>query len=187
MAKAKQLSFQGKGFDKPKDIFGGSLLNGNNPKTKRPLETRFPLHLVLRAKKGGMRQPNAIKQVHDIVYKTAKKHGITIYKFANSGNHLHMALRLTHMALRLTRLMRWRGFIKEVSGRIASLMRKIKVTEPGESYWLYRPFTRIVRGWKKAFKNLLDYIELNILEAEGYISRKDTKTYRDLHAIWADP
>jgi hypothetical protein len=180
MAKAKQLSFQGKGFDKPKDIFGGSLLNGNNPKTKRPLETRFPLHLVLRAKKDGMRQPNAIKQVHDIVYKTAKKHCISIYKFSNSGNHLHMALRLT-------RLMRWRGFIKEVSGRIATLMRKLKVTEPGESYWLHRPFTRIVRGWKQAYKTLLDYIELNILEAEGHISRKDTNTLKDLHAMWADP
>jgi REP element-mobilizing transposase RayT len=127
-----------------------------------------------------MRQPNAIKQVHNIVYKTAKKHGVTIYKFSNSGNHLHLGIKLT-------KLMCWKGFIREVSGRIASLMRKLKITGLGESFWLHRPFTRIVRGWKKAFKILLDYIELNILEAEGHISRKDTKTLKDLNAIWGDP
>jgi hypothetical protein len=53
-------------------------------------------------------------------------------------------------------------------------------------YWKHRPFTRIVRGWRKAFRLACDYVELNILEAEGFISRRQTQTLRDLRAIWRD-
>ena len=69
---AKQTSFEGKGFDKPGDCFGGSLLKGNNPKTKRPLESKLPIHLVLRAKNGTMRLPKTFKLVNDIVGEISK-------------------------------------------------------------------------------------------------------------------
>ena len=48
------------------------------------------------------------------------------------------------------------------------------------------------RGYKNlkrqaVAKFALEYVELNILEAEGFISRKETKTLRELRAIWGDP
>jgi hypothetical protein len=54
----------------------------------------------------------------------------------------------------------------------------------GESFWALRPFTRIVRGWRKAFQIAKAYVELNLLEAEGFISRSEIKTLRDFRAIF---
>ncbi len=44
----KQLEF--KGLSAPKDSFGGESLKGN-PKGKRPVAARLPIHLTLKAKK----------------------------------------------------------------------------------------------------------------------------------------
>ena len=43
MRRQKQLSFDGKGFEKPKSYFGGSYLKTHNPKSKRPLSSKFAL------------------------------------------------------------------------------------------------------------------------------------------------
>jgi hypothetical protein len=72
----------------------------------------------------------------------------------------------------------WAGFIRELTGRIALACQGKK------GFWMYRPHTRIVRGWQKAFKIVLDYIYLNQIEAEGFISRKETKTLRDYRLIF---
>lgn len=160
--------------------FGGSLLNGNNPKGSRPLDSKQPIHVVFRGKKGGMLRPKAFARVAKLTETSAHKHGIKIYKFANVGNHLHLVIKLGHVRA-------WSGFVKEVCGGIGLLMKKMGVTIKGEGYWLVRPFTRIVRGWGQVFRNLCDYIYLNELEARGMISRKETRTVRELREIWADP
>lgn len=178
MRRAKQFRFQG--FEKANDYFGGSLLNGNNPKVKRPLESKLPVHLTLRACKGGMRLPRTLSTVDKIVWETAKRHGIKIYRYANVGNHLHIVLKISH-------IYRWSAFIRELTGRIASVMREFNITNTGEKFWLHRPFTRIVRGWKKAYRHVCEYVHLNVLEAEGFINRRETRTLRDLHEIWKDP
>lgn len=176
----KQLQFRDNLLKKPKDQFGGTLLKGNNPKCKRPLDSKYPIHLVLRAKKGGMRRLTLFNKVNDMVEACAKRHGVKVYRYANVGNHLHMVIRLSKIS-------RWASFIRELTGKIAFLMRANRTTEAGEGYWLHRPFTRIVRSWKKGFKNLCEYVHLNVLEAQGFIKRKDTKTLKDLRAIWAEP
>ena len=51
-----QQEFAGQGFTRPGDEFGGSLLKGN-PKRKRPLESKLPIHLTLRATKSSLRTP----------------------------------------------------------------------------------------------------------------------------------
>lgn len=174
--KSKQLEFQLKEFAKPTDCFGGSLLKGN-AKRARPLDSKLPLHITLRATQGGMRLPKCFKKVNDSVYETAKKYGIKIYKYANVGNHIHLLVKLSKLNL-------WAAFIREVTGKIGLIMRMSM--EIAGKFWKYRPHTRIVRGWRKAFRIAKDYIDLNVLEAEGFISRKETKTLKDLRAIWAD-
>ncbi len=175
----RQLEFTGKGLGRPSDSFGGSLLNGNNPKVKRPVESKFPLHVVLRGVRGGMRLPKCHHNINDLLDECAKKYGVRIYARSNVGNHLHLIVKLG-------RVSNWPGFIREVSGRIGLLMRKVGASVKGESYWLHRPFTRIVRSWGKAFKQIKEYIYLNQLEANGFVSRKETKTLKDLRNIWAD-
>lgn len=175
-----QLSFDDKQIKKPSDRFGGSLLKGNNPKRKRPLHSRYPIHLSLRAIKGGMRLPKLSERVKEIIERAAEKRGVRIYRYANVGNHLHMVIRIMKLG-------QWSAFIREISGRIAALMREMGITKSNEKYWLHRPFTEIVRNWKQGFKQLCEYVRLNWLEAEGFINRRETRTLRDLHAIWKDP
>lgn len=175
--RSKQLEFQPKEFAKPKDQFGGSLLKNSNAKRARPLDSKLPLLITLRATKGGMRLPKCFSNVNNAVYDTAKKYGFKVYKYSNVGNHLHILVKISKLQL-------WSAFIRELTGKIGLVMKiALSLTE---KFWAYRPHTRIVRGWRKAFNIAKDYIELNILEAEGYISRKETKTLKDLRAIWAD-
>ncbi len=176
--RARQMEFDGAGLGKLGDRFGGSLLKGH-PKRGRPLESKLPIHVVLRATRGGMRLPKSYATVNGIVNQTAKKYGVTVYKFANVGNHLHLLIKLP-------KVQRWAGFIRELTGRIAQFMRESVGVPSDESFWRFRPYTRIIRGWKQAFRTILEYIHLNHLEAEGFISRKETKTLKDLRAIWAD-
>lgn len=169
----KQQEFAGKSFQKREDGFGGATLKGN-PKTNRPLESKMPIHLTMRARKSVLRLPKTFEVVNRTVYAVARKHGVKIYKFANVGNHLHMAIKIPHVR-------RWAAFIRELTGRLALVCRHFR---DYKSFWLYRPHTRIVRGWKKAFRIVKDYIDLNIWEAEGFISRKDIKTLKDLRLIF---
>ena len=162
----KQSTF--KGLEKPGTCFGGSLLKGNNPNGQRPLESKLPIHLILKAKESRMRLPKHFGKIGKIVDSSCKRHGVKVYEYANVGNHLHLLIKIR------TRRS-WAAFIRELTGRIA-LATKIG--------WLYRPYTRIVGGWRKAFQTMKEYIHLNWLEAEGFINRKQTKTLKDLRAIW---
>jgi REP element-mobilizing transposase RayT len=176
---SKQLSFSGKLFNKPKDAFSGSLLNGNNPKTKRPLDSKMPILLTLRAERSGMRKLGVLHRVNHQVYAIAKKHGVKIYNYSNVGNHLHLLIKIP-------RIHRWAAFIRELTGQIAQLMLKNIDLPKGLRFWKYRPHTRIVRGWKKAYKIAKEYVELNELEATGSIDRRqilDLKTLRELFQI----
>lgn len=110
--RSKQLEFVGAGLKKPDVRFGGSLLGKSNPKRKRSLDSKRPIHLVLRANQSGMRSPRTHVGVNRLMTSTAQKYGVTIYEYANVGNHLHAVIRLK-------RLDRWAAFIRELTGRIA--------------------------------------------------------------------
>src|ERR1700722_20299306 len=108
MRRQKQLSFEGKSFEKPKSYFGGAYLKDHNPKTKRPLSSKFAIHLVLRSKQRGMRNSTVFGRVNKTVSKTCKKYGVRLYDFANVGDHLHLLLRLRH-------ILDWAAFIRELT------------------------------------------------------------------------
>jgi hypothetical protein len=94
-----------------------------------------------------------------------------MYEYANVGNHLHLLIKLPHIRA-------WKAFIREVTGRIALFARRSggrqKRVQP---FWRHRPFTRIVRGWKKAYRLAKDYVVLNQLEGEGLISRREHRRF----------
>ncbi|MGE0527386.1 MAG: transposase [Bdellovibrionales bacterium] len=154
-------------------------MKNSNAKRARPLDSKLPLHVVLRANQGGMRLPKTYATVCALIASTARKYGVRIYEQANVGNHIHLLMRMG-------KVWQWAAFIRELTGRIALAVRSADVLPKGGKFWKYRPFTRIVQGWGKAFKTVKEYVYLNQLEAEGFISRKETKTLKDLHAIWGD-
>lgn len=170
------MSFDGAEFRRPGDCFGGSLLKGN-PKTARPLDSKLPVHLTLRTAGSWLRRPKTYKSVNEIVQATARKHGMKIYRYANVGNHLHVVLKIS-------RRHAWAAFIRELTGRIAQWVREAMGLAADSKFWLFRPFTRIVRGWQRPFQLVKEYIALNLLEADGFISRRETKTLKDLRALF---
>jgi REP element-mobilizing transposase RayT len=173
----RQLSFQGKGFDKPGDCFGGSLLKNSHAKSKRPLDSKMPIHLVLRANQSVLRLPKTFKIVNAQTERICKRHGVKLYRYANVGNHLHLLIKIRNVKS-------WAAFIRALTGRVAQLTSAM-LKSSKKSFWNQRPFTRIVRGWNKAYRTIQDYIHLNQLEVEGFISRSEIKTLKDLRALVA--
>lgn len=165
-----QLAFEG---FKRKTVFGGQLLKGN-ARQARPIDSKLPLHLVLRSHgRVSMRGPKLYGRVHAIVEQITQKYGVTLYEWANVGNHLHFVIRVTKRQL-------WSAFIRELTGRIALAARS------RGKFWIYKPFTRVVHGWRQAFRQVKDYVTLNRHEAEGGIKRGDVKNLRELYAIWSE-
>lgn len=175
--KSQQLGFACKGFSKPDSRFGGSLTDSSNPKTKRPLDSKKPIHLIFKANRSVLRLPKTFSRVESLLEQKAKKYGVKIYKKANVGNHIHLVVRMTNRKL-------WNGFIRDFTSRLAHELRSLGIVAKKQKLWKHRPFTRIVQGWQKAYKSVLDYIYLNQLEADGRMNRKEIKTLRELNLVW---
>lgn len=145
--------------------FGGALLKfGTNPKIARPLDSKLPIHLVLRAEKSAMRLPAFFVRVDNIIKSVARRHGVRLYEFANAGNHLHLLLKLPRRAA-------WNAFIRDLTSQIARLT-KVR--------WLNRPYTRVVRGWRKAFRLVKSYVQLNAFEVTHRATRREALTMRQI-------
>lgn len=124
-----------------------------------------------------MRSPSCYVSVNKIVSRVTRKYGFTLYKYANVGNHLHLLLRMGNRHL-------WARFIRELTGRIAQEVQGLRSPQKGARFWSNKPFTRVVSGWGKAFRSIRDYVTFNQWEAEGYISRKDFRTLKELRQFW---
>jgi len=182
-----------KNNSKRRDCFGGSLLGKSHPKRRRPLDSKRPIHLVLKANASVLRNNQVARNiVHGEVQRWSKRCGVTIYRWANAGNHLHLAIRLG-------RVHQWPKFIRGLTGSIARKFQTARLTTAMDThgngrnlthnrtttrtrFWHCRPFTRIVRSWQKAFKTLLEYIRMNQLEAQGILNPKDRDLYYSLRA-----
>jgi hypothetical protein len=164
---------------KESKAYGGELLKTRKGRASpRPLDTRNTMHLVLRSAKArgewSFKKPKNEAMIRQITNRFSQKFGVKILSLANVGNHLHFQIKLSN---RFT----YRPFIRALTASIAMAVTgasrwsplKEKFIENGEvpsdkklSFWDYRPFTRVVQGFK-AFLNLRDYIEVNQLEGLG--------------------
>ena len=175
--KIQQLGFKLKGFEKPQTSFGGSLTDKSNPKTKRPLDSKMPIHLVFKANKSVLRLPKTFAKVTTLLNQRAQKYGVKIYSQANVGNHIHLVVRMTNRKL-------WNGFIRDFSSSLSHELRTLGILAKAHKLWKHRPFTRVVQGWKRAYKSLLEYVNLNQLEALGLIKRSEVGALRQLSEVW---
>jgi hypothetical protein len=132
--------------------FGGTLLEGKR-KSARPLSTKHSIHLVMKANQRTLLKHQLV--IREEIERAAKKWRISVYKTAVAVDHIHSNIRI------LTRE-EYRRFIQHVSSILAL---KLKIT------WMHRPYTRIVT-WGREFKRVLNYLEMNVLEAIGFIPRQ---------------
>ncbi len=177
MRKKKQLSFLSFDIKPVSRQFGGALLKGN-PKEKRPLSLKNPLHLVLKSKNtfgaNSMLAKAHASRIDRLVRKQAGCCGVKIYHFVNVGNHLHLVIRLQDRRL-------YHVFIRAISGLIArqvlgkergsqreaqdsSLDMKPVMKTKKFQFWVARPFTRFVT-WGADYKNLSLYMKKNQAQA----------------------
>jgi REP element-mobilizing transposase RayT len=151
-----------------KKYFGGSLLKGN-ARTQRPFRKGSALHIVLRSDiaKGSLSllHPSRAKKIDALVRKLSNKFGVRLYRYANSGNHLHLLVRPHNRYA-------YRNFIKSVTGLIARVtLGAERGRAKGVKFWSVKPFSRIV-AFGKDYKGVLNYIIQNALEAVGLIAYK---------------
>ncbi len=132
-------------------------------KTERPLDTKSPIHLMLKASKAKGQLSFLYKQneqhVRHIIEKQARKFFVKIRDYANVGNHLHLEIEITARK-------EFKQFLRSITCMIA---RKITGARKGKKFgkfWDHLAFTRIVRSYKE--QQLLErYIMANKFEAIG--------------------
>ena len=138
----KQTSFSF--FQNYKKEFGGSLLLGKR-KEKRPLSTKNPIHLVLKSDEKASFHP-CNQEMKNLIQDTASEFGIKIYDLALNWNHIHCLMKIPSRDSYVK-------FIRALTSRM-----KVK--------FILRPFTRIL-SWGRDFKNALNYLLKNKMEAFG--------------------
>jgi putative transposase len=175
-SRTKQQRFADAQF-KTQDQFGGSLLKRRCNRTARPLSTKQSLHLILKSSvaKGAfsLRSQQNRSKVDSIIQREAKRNGVTLLKYSNNFNHLHLHVKIVSRAT-------YKRFIKSISGAIAMAVTGACKTRPlpqligRKRFWDARPYSRVVRGWR-GFKTANDYVVLNQLEAEGLMPKRDSR------------
>lgn len=158
---------------------GGELAQGKR-KTKRPFDPKQALHVVLRSSKArgrlSMLHPDHCNAIRDLMDRLKKRWNISVYRYANVGNHLHLLIRARSRA-------DWQGFIREFSGGIAMLVTgarkshalpRPKAKSAQRGFWDYLVFTRIV-AFGRDFKKAAEYVLTNLWEGAGIPVRKHLK------------
>lgn len=150
---------------KPKIEFGGSLLKGRR-KTERVLDSRKPMHLVLKSKKTIVLFKHQ-RMLQFVLRRQAKTFGVKIYSETVQCDHWHLFIKITNRRL-------YRAFIRSITGIIARML--------GKGIWELAPYSRIVH-WGIDFSNVKDYLLLNYCEINGivpYAIRKQRNVNQDL-------
>ena len=137
-------------------------------KTARPVATRRPMHLTLRASRAlgaaSMLRPAVCPHVSAIVARFAARNGVYVLRFANAGNHLHLVVRAK------TR----RGFqnyLRTIAGLIARAATGAVKGRASGKFWDELAYSRVV-AWGRDLKRTLDYVTGNALEGLGVPTKR---------------
>ena len=114
--------------------------------------------------------------------KYAKRFFIKIEQISVQHDHVHLLFRSGKRSL-------IQSFLRVLSGQIAQTATDTyKKAKAGQRFWRYRPFTRVIKGWKP-YLRVKDYIQLNEKEAKGEIKYKVNRlkglTPEELERLWA--
>ncbi|WP_413295291.1 transposase [Bdellovibrio sp. HCB185ZH] len=145
---------------------GGTLRKSSKGRGSRPLSTKDPIHLVLKINKssvrGGLRNRYAFKLMTALISRYSLKFFIKIEQVSIQNDHVHLLIRGTRRS-------KLQSFLRVVPGQFAQNMTDTPESRnegKKEKIWKYRPFTRIMKGFKP-YQIVRDYIQLNELEANG--------------------
>ncbi len=156
--------------------FGGSLLRGN-PRGRRPLDHHKAVHMTFRSEeaKGPRRLLKHDHRILQALERLSRRFGVTVYMFANAGNHLHLLLRPTR------EVGDFHGFVRAFSGVVARIaMGAERGAAKKVKFWARRPWSRLV-SFGKPFRVVYAYVRKNIMEAVGILEAAEME---DLLRSW---
>jgi hypothetical protein len=132
-------------------------------KTARPVATRRPMHLTLRAIRAvgpfSLLRSAVCPHVSAIVARFSEENGVRMLRFANVGNHLHLVVQAK------TR----RGFqnyLRTIAGLIARVATGSVKGRASGKFWDELAFSRVI-AWGRDLKRTLAYVLGNALEGVG--------------------
>lgn len=167
MKKAKQLQ-----LFKQELRHGGGLRNGKR-KTIRPLDTKRPIHLVMKSERANgkcsLLHPTNKKNVDMLLQKFSHKFNVRILRAANVGNHLHLVVKTKTRA-------NFQNFLRTITGRIAIAITGAQKGIKQAKFWSELAFTKVIT-WGKELNNVMNYLNFNLAEATGLIKQKTTHEY----------
>ncbi len=169
--------------------YGGELRKKKKGRGPRPLSSKEPLHTVFKVashqlRHKSLRSPQNFKLILEIIEKFSKHFAVKIEQLSVQNDHIHLLIRTS-------RRKHYHHFFRVVAGQIAQRFEYAgllaNVTDTPR-LWKYRPFSRVVRGWK-SYKTIRNYIQLNEKEALGAIKYQKKRlrglSTSDWQILWA--
>lgn len=150
--------------------FGGSLLKGN-PREQRPHDSSLALHVTLRSEtaRGARRLENHDQKIMTTLERLSRKFKVTVYMFANAGNHLHLLVRPPKDRGAFANFLR---ALAGITARIATGAQR--GSAKGVKFWTKRPWSRMV-SWGRDYKIVYRYVCENIMAVWGIEAVADTE------------
>ena len=149
---------------------GGAIRSGRR-KLARPIDSKRPMHLVVRSEKArgtfSLLSYRHEKKIRFLVQSQAKRYGVRVYRYANSGNHLHLVVRARTRA-------GFQNFVRALTGKVAQLVTSAKKGQAFGKFWDGLAYSRVAE-WGRAFRNIVDYVIINELEAAGIFGFRKKK------------
>jgi REP element-mobilizing transposase RayT len=162
------------GFDRlgVKEFGGSQGLKKANAREPRPISIKRPMHLVIRSTLStgefSFLRAKRARRIEALVRRLGKEKGVKVYRFANSGNHLHFIVLPSSREA-------FKSYIRAVTGIIARLtLGAERGSAQGKRFWDAKPYTRILE-WGRDFKTTCRYVLKNTLEALGFIPYEPRK------------
>ena len=139
-----------------KKEFGGSLSVGKR-KSKRPLTTKRPIHLVLKSSNFSLFSPSA-SQIEKLIREDARKFKVKIYDISANWNHIHLLIQIPNRE----------GYVRFIRSATSRLVYHLssQMNQSMRGIFDLRPYTKILT-WGRQFLRALDYLSFNNLESIG--------------------
>jgi REP element-mobilizing transposase RayT len=164
----------------------GGALALNKRRSRRPLSTKAPIHVMLRSDfaKGPRSLLKHQFMIRAILRKASRLFQIKVYRVAICGNHLHFLVRGHHRE-------DLQNFFRVLSGHVAqNILREFPVAEAERGgapqkrkhpknqrkFWALLIYSRVLSGWGREFRVVAKYIEQNVLEALNLLPYQPRKS-----------
>lgn len=149
----QQTSFSElEGHLKIKATYGGSLLKGKR-KSRRPLDSKKPVHLVLKTTNSSILLKNRTL-IRNEIYRFSRKFGVKVHSHAIQHDHIHLNISFPSRRIYVM-------WIRALTGTLSKKVESLK--------FKFLPFTRLINSWGREFRVVQNYISNNQHEAEALV------------------